>query len=413
MNRTAGTETPHAERDELLRVSRVLVETVRDMYEGGGIEEALGFAENAIRLRIEAFAARTVVEQSTLVLDARMQFKAILDTLGRPDLMPPDVYLRRMAAEETAEANRERLLSLGAPRVVDDPDEHAESLVREVLSWKRGGEFRFGVDGIDDDVGGCFPGEILSLTGAPGAMKTSLLLSGIERFLEEKRGRVLFLSLDMSAERIQARRLIRRLKCGERTLYEHIRSGTPDLRAAVEDIRRQNGKRFRLVSHQPGFRWTVGSLEEYIRFRFVPDLLAVDYTTLLKSGRESDLELVQTALPRILGLAKEFGIRVVLLHQQSRESRRAQAAGIVTSSSPRGGGIVEELSDAQIDLILDPDEDGEGYPRVVATVTKTRRGLAGRSYELDRHAESMTFSGTSRRMRMVKERKALFQRWTS
>lgn len=399
---------------DILRVDRFLVEAARDIADGQNVEEALEFVTAMIRLRVESFAGGSAVEPSTLVRDSEMQWRAVVEHLSVPERMPSEVRLRRMVAEEFAAANRERALRLGEARAEGDPDRHLDEFRREVAGWRTDAAFVFAIPDLDQAAGGVLPGEICVLCGAQGTMKTSLALSGVEAFLAARKGRVLFLSLDMSPGRIQGRRLIRRLGCGERVLFEHIRAGTPELKSAVEDVRRQNGEAFELLGNAPAARWTMDRLEEHIRYRNVPDLLVVDFLTLLRPVRISDLECVNEAMPRLLGLAQEFGIRTVLLSQMSRAAKRDQAAGIAAGTG-KGGGIVEELADVQIDLVKDSRSEEETAadlpPRIVATVTKTRRGMAGRSFDLEYLAESMSFTGVARRVSRAKPMKPMFAGW--
>jgi predicted ATP-dependent serine protease len=89
--------------------------------------------------------------------------------------------LRRIVARAVAKESE---------RYVAQPTTAAyiRDLAEEIRSWEESERFSFGILALDDAFGRLCPGEVLVLVGAQGAMKTSLLLTGLERYLRTTRG---------------------------------------------------------------------------------------------------------------------------------------------------------------------------------------------------------------------------------
>ena len=99
---------------------------------------------------------------------------------------------------------------------------------------------------------------------------------------------------------------------------------------------------------------------------------------------------------------------MVILSQMGRASKQLQASGSPTLGSAKGGGIVEELANAQVDIFKDAPVNELALPRIVATVAKTRRGVAGRSFELEYDGRTMSFTGKAVPVRRLKAQKPVF-----
>jgi len=99
---------------------------------------------------------------------------------------------------------------------------------------------------------------------------------------------------------------------------------------------------------------------------------------------------------------------MVILSQMGRASKQLQASGSPTLGSAKGGGIVEELANAQVDIFKDAPVNELALPRIVATVAKTRRGVAGRSFELEYDGRTMSFTGRATQVRRLKAQKPVF-----
>jgi replicative DNA helicase len=272
-------------------------------------------------------------------------------------------------------------------------DTSASSLRRrlaEVSHWSRDSAFMFGIACLDDITGGVQPGEMMALSGAQGSMKTSLLLSGRENALDRGMS-VQFFSLDMTPGEIQERRIQRRLHCHQAVLHRMIRDGD----RAVRDVEREiNGIDYRLFdlhgNDGQSWDWNIDEIAEQVRIK-MPNVLCIDYLTLLRRREQSDLDCVNETMPKLKRLAQNFGIRVIILSQMGRASKREQSAGVIGGHG-KGGGIIEELVHSEIELFKDYADGMDSAP-IIASVTKNRRGPSGRSYRLDYESACMLFTG--------------------
>jgi KaiC/GvpD/RAD55 family RecA-like ATPase len=267
--------------------------------------------------------------------------------------------------------------------------------LRQVAGWSPDSAFVFGVPCLDEITGGVQPGEMMAVSGAQGSMKTSLLLGGIEDALSRGMS-VQFFSLDMTPGEIQERRVQRRLRVGQRELHRLVREGAREIADAERAVNDADENLFDVYGNDGAGRdLTVDDVTRLARAR-MPNVLCIDYLTLLRRGGQSDLECVNEAMPKIKKVTQLMGIRTVILSQMSRASKREQSSGVVGGHA-KGGGIVEETAHSEIELFKDAALDGEPNP-VIATVTKNRRGPSGRSYRLYYEAKCMLFTGGGMRV---------------
>ncbi len=294
---------------------------------------------------------------------------------------------------------------------------YVRRLKEEVKRWDDADKFSFGIDALDDSFGRLLPGELLVLVGAQGSMKTSLMLSGIEHYLmANPNGTVMLFSLDMAPEVVAERLLQREMRTTADRVRWHVKNETESFKCAMKKIRERCADRLLLYGSEAPVaqltgrqeRMTIDGLKNEIE-TYMPSLVAIDYLTLLRKPRQSDLDCVNEVMPTLKEMAQRYGIMFLLLSQMGRASKQLQASGSLFSGSAKGGGIVEELANAQIDLFKDAPIDPYGAPRIVATVSKTRRGVAGRSFELAYEAESMSFTGQAKPVRREREVKPIFK----
>lgn len=290
----------------------------------------------------------------------------------------------------------------------DSPGEHIVRLRKEVQSWGDSYAFTLGIQPLDNAWGGLMPGELGVLVGSQGSMKTSLALNGVEHFLRENpKATVLFFSLDMTAEELSARLIMRDLGVSLPEMYGMMREKSQQYLDAEQRFGQATKGRLKILGNGYKKRWTIEGFEYQVALRN-PDLVMVDFLTCLKRPGQSDLEAVEDIMPRVQGITQKMRIKTLLLSQMGRASKSDQAKGVIGGHS-KGGGIVEELAHAEIELFKDaPAEEGE-KPRIVATVTKTRRGVNGASFQLDYKGKQMEFTGNARRVQKDKDRKPIFQ----
>jgi len=294
---------------------------------------------------------------------------------------------------------------------------YVRRLKEEVKRWDDADKFSFGIEELDSSFGRLLPGELLVLVGAQGSMKTSLMLSGIEHYLQNNpNGTAMLFSLDMAPEVVAERLLQREMRTMADRVRWHVKNETEVFKCAMGKIRERYADRLLVYGSATPMaqllgtssRMTIDDLKNEVE-TYMPSLVAIDYLTLLRKPRQSDLDCVNEVMPTLKEMAQRYGIMFLLLSQMGRASKQLQASGSSLVGSAKGGGIVEELANAQIDLFKDAPIEPYGAPRIVATVSKTRRGLAGRSFELAYEAESMSFTGQAKPVRREREQKPIFK----
>jgi len=243
------------------------------------------------------------------------------------------------------------------------------------------------------------------------------MLTGIEQYLTTNpNGTAMLFSLDMAPEVIAERLLQREMHATADRVRWHVKNETESFKCAMKKIRERYADRLLIYGAEAPTaqlmgkceRMTIDDLKNEVE-AYMPSLVAVDYLTLLRKPRQSDLDCVNEVMPTLKEMAQRYGIMFLLLSQMGRASKQLQASGSLFSGSAKGGGIVEELANAQIDLFKDAPLEPYGAPRIIATVSKTRRGVAGRSFELAYDGESMSFTGQARPVRREREQKPIFK----
>lgn len=329
---------------------------------------------------------------------------------GDPPFASP-VEVRRIAAKGFRQCinERKRLVERYNAEALGEPSDIPKEL-GEMESWLayRTEQFHFGIGALDDALnGGIMRGQMLSIIGNPGAMKTSLLLNGIERWVTESPEPVAFFSLDMSKADIFARLMLRELGCGMDALRDHYWRRSAEFEAAKSALQQKYGGKLTVFENQPGKKWTIDMIKEYIEFT-TPGLIAIDFLTLLKKPKQSDFDVTNEAMPILKELSHFYGSAVVVLSQMSMESRRIQATGGMGGSA-KGGGVVEETVDAEIELFRDISVDPlDTSPRIIATIKKARMGIAGASFQLGYSGPRMEFTGMAHRVHKAKKIQPVF-----
>jgi len=114
-------------------------------------------------------------------------------------------------------------------------------------------------------------------------------------------------------------------------------------------------------------------------------------------------------MPDLVEMAAEYGIQMILLSQMSRAAKTAQVAGVASGGNAKGGGDVEDMATAVIDLFRDFPEAPGAMPNIIATVSKTRRGVSGKSFSLGYWGTWMEFDGTAKPADRKKRKESLFE----
>ena len=287
--------------------------------------------------------------------------------------------------------------------VPSDSADHMRILRAEVESWDSMEGMGFGIYDLDRAFGGLYPGEVMAIVGAPGSMKTSLALNAVDDYLDRYNERCLFFSLDMPARTIQARRMVRVMNCFQSELYEMIKNKDPRVEDAQKKIIASDRGRFKLIGKPKGGRHYSWDQIRDITIQVAPELLIIDYLTLIGSY-PNELEAVYDLIPKIKGLADDFGIAVMMLSQMGRSSRAAQKGG--SGGHAAGGHYVEDAADVEIELLK---EDTDDYtPAIVATVTKTRKSASGGNYALGFIPRTLSFKATTTKVERAKAPTKIF-----
>jgi len=271
--------------------------------------------------------------------------------------------------------------------------------------------FRFGIDELDAAFGGVHGGQMLSIFGNPSSNKTALVTNGIARWIAECGGKVLFFELDMGRNETIDRLISRRLQCPLWRLVEL--QDTAEYNNAKQEIIEfcDNGNRLEIIdkSDNAGNSWTVESVIEAIE-RKSPAVVCVDYLTLLKSEatknkQVSDYEIANIAIEALYNAAITYGLIVITLSQMSMESRRIQAQG-GSGGTAKGGGKVEERSDAVVELFRDTGTDATGKMTsdIIATVRKARNNDAGVGHSFRLEHNFGRFKAAADRVERIKKK---------
>lgn len=304
----------------------------------------------------------------------------------------------RVITDVTSESHRLiRECSASERIAVTDPTLHQEAYEQQVRSWDGLPVLRTGIDPVDNEMsGGILPGEILSLVGGEGSMKTSLALKAVDTYLQEVGRKVLFVSLDMPAYQVNLRRLMPIIGLNEMEILEAIKSDSPEYKRAVDALTERDAGLFRVIDGD----YTVADLERAIRTES-PAVVVLDYLTAV-AGFDSELDAARQVTAALRRWKNELGCAFLVLNQMSEIALANQRHGDVGTGRGLGGGSIRRLADVVLELFKDKaptSEDGtpnfDTTPRIICSVAKTRRGQNGRHYSLHYEGKTMTFSGSA------------------
>ena len=359
---------------------------------GSSQEEMQAMLEPILTVAIEAAIRNALVPHSDDEIAA-----ACRDVCEKMGVQLPGIEIAKLVTQ-TRRAVYDDVDGADLPgsHLLSSSSRHITRRIEMVKSWSENPALKLGIDNLDGLTKGLYPGEYMVLVGGPGSMKTSLALNLVENAL--RRGMTtLFFSLDMDPAEIQERRMMRRLRCDSAEVHRMMRASDARLTHVLEEIDGCDRHLFELYGNEGGAYWTLDMVKNEIE-RKMPNVVVIDYLTMLRDykNRESDLDCVSMAIPELKSLTQRYGIMTILLSQMSKDSRKGQAKGDIGGNS-RGGGISDELAHTAIELYKDIDPDGD-RGRIIATVTKCRRGPTPRSFELECIPECMYFTGYSTRV---------------
>jgi KaiC/GvpD/RAD55 family RecA-like ATPase len=290
---------------------------------------------------------------------------------------------------------------------IGDPQAHLAKYATEVRTWGKTPILRTGIERLDKAYGGgLLPGQLMVITGGEGSMKTSLALKMIDTYLQEVGEKILYFSLDMEAERIAFRRILPLLGMGYKEALMAMQTNSQEYQEALARRTEVDRDNLRIVDGPHSLKkiQLVISLEN-------PSVVFIDYLTCIE-GFRSELDCARESIKQIRKLKREYDFTFVTLNQISEQSKSNQRQG-VTNPPAMGGGSSQQAADVKIDLLKDtpsPTEDSplSGKPRIIATVSKTRDEVAGRSFDLDYEGMTMSFTGEAKEVFRIKEPKTIF-----
>ncbi len=262
----------------------------------------------------------------------------------------------------------------------------------------------FGIRELDNSFGGLYQGELMAVVGAPGSMKTSLALNAVDDYLSRYNGNCLFFSLDMSAIKVQERRMLRKMDCFLFEFHQMVKNGDPRVAKAIEEMTESDNGRLTLIGKPRGGRQYSWEEISNIISQVGPELVIVDYLTLI-GGWKSEMETIQALMPKFKGIADDFGTAMILLSQMGRASRTSQKVN--SGGHGAGGHWLEDAVDIEIELLKQRSDNRE--TNIIASVTKTRKTQSGDNFQLGLVGKTMSFEPTARQVEREKKTANVFE----
>lgn len=352
----------------------------------------------------------TAMHHLQIVREATVRRQLIL---GSKKIFDIATDMTKPLLDVTTEAYRLiRECTNGERIAISDPDVHQDAYEQMVKSWNGLPLLRTGITELDEDIGGgVFPGEIMVVIGGEGSMKTSLALNAVEDYITNVKRKVLFVSLDMPAFQINNRRLMPILHCSEREVVERVALDSEAYRAAREERSRRDGGLFKVVHGQ----YTIEDIERIIQFE-APAMVVIDYMTAV-AGFDDELSAARAVTEALRRWKADFKCSFLVLNQMSEIALANQRKGDVGTGRGLGGGAIRREADVVLEMFKDKvDTDStlpcmyKPLPRIVCSVVKTRRGVAGKHWSLHYEGKTMKFLGTASlvQLKNKKDREPLY-----
>lgn len=289
--------------------------------------------------------------------------------------------LKTGIASVKAEVSRYILPVLNMPSEIDGDDtvRSADSVVSTIVATANTEEpLKTGIESLDRILKGGFKREWLAVIGArPSVGKTTLAINIISNVLTQKRGAVLFFTLEMSPEEIAEKIVSHRTQIAPGgtghlpvsmeidSAYDKLRKEPLLMCPAVKNIRDLVDKATRVHEHTP------------------LSLIVVDYLQYIpqtdpKASRYAAVTEISFALKN---LAKKTGVPVIALSQLSRPSTPGEESK-PTLKDLRESGQIEQDANVVILLSKNTNQSDEeialhGRKEVLVDIAKNRHGSIG------------------------------------
>ncbi len=281
-------------------------------------------------------------------------------------------YQGKHDAKTLIDLAEQRIFSVDPPeseRSITDMAELTARFIEELQEKKPPKVWGTGFGSLDDVLGGLRACALIVIGARPGIGKTALSLN-IARHVSQQ-GKVLFFSLEMSAEELAERYLCATAHVRLRALRE--RTVTPDQQADLYKAQALAAQSKFVVIDDP--RTTLVSLKATARRQKAKHdlaLIIVDYLQLLTLGSKSESRYaeVSTISRELKTMARTLDVPVLALSQLNRESQSFGSDGKPQLSHLRESGSIEQ--DADVVMLMSWPKDRKGY--VLVNVAKNRHG---------------------------------------
>lgn len=290
------------------------------------------------------------------------------------------------------------------------PDTILRDYAAEVHAWKTMPFVRSGIDRLDAHMGGgVLPGQVLTVVGGEGTMKTSLALQYAETYLREIGRPVLYLSLDMPCKRVAVRRLLALMDMPENKVLAEMQGDTPLFQQALKERERLDRGRFLLA----GGPMQLKDIEAAVSAQR-PGLVIWDFLT-ATAGYDSEMECQRACANALRAWQTKYAATWIILSQMSEQSKYRQRQGDFGASAS-GGNNIARVSDTVIELVLSAAtpttyqlaNNIHPAPDLIAIISKSRAGQKGGMWALGYVGKTMTFTGRCTQAQLEKPKKSIF-----
>lgn len=329
-----------------------------------------------------------VTESDYTSMNAPEHARIVVENAERRRWLVVGAKLREMAADPavpvTAAAAfvQNELEELGKNRGTKAKPirEIVSGIFNDILSSKSAEKvLRTGFRRLDEITGGLLPGQFIIGASRPSVGKTTLALGfGLQVALQLKK-RVVFFSLEMTAEEIGKSAIaavsgvpVRRLAPGK--LGDLDRQRLLDAAQALSSDA--------LLIRDEGYM-SVGAIRAEafaLHAREPLALVIVDYLQMIPEESDARFENNQVRIARLSRslkqLAKDLKVPVILLCQLNREIEKREG-GVPVLSDLRDSGSLEQDGDLILALYRSPEEDEKPIAKTGLVVLKNRTGPRG------------------------------------
>lgn len=201
----------------------------------------------------------------------------------------------------------------------DDDNDSIEFICQELLSFLEDEStgFNFGIDFLDDVIGGLFKGELTTIAARSGVGKTALALQIMLNAINQKK-KVLFISREMSNIQIFMRNITKKTGIDMKKLkYKNLNE--EDWKNILSTMEMFNKDNLLYINNKIS---TISEIKCRIR-QLKPDLVIVDYLQLLsvESNMQNREREVASLSRELKNITLDFEIPIIQLSQLNDEMK--------------------------------------------------------------------------------------------